>query len=177
MHIILGIIGLLAAASFWIYRINAAARGAQELADLAGEAANLPRKMRFKSKTGKKAIDVLEDPREAAAVILAGYMLEAGDVPSDKREQLAAILGERFEISRNTSEEMVAQAFWMHADIANPDSVVNKMVDLVGKTAGANALRDLDSMLDAVAPSQDQDMSQKSYRMKVRNRSALHFRE
>lgn len=177
MHIILGIIGLLAGASFWIYRINAAARGAQDLADLAGEAANLPRKMRFKSKTGKKAVDVLEDPREAAAVVLAGYMLEAGDVPSDQREQLAAMLGERFEVSRNTGEEMVAQAFWIHADIANPDSVINKMIDLIGKTAGADALRDLAGMLEAVAPAESQGASQKSYLMKVRNRSNLHFRE
>lgn len=177
MHIILGLIGILAAASFWIYRINAAARGAQELAELAGEAANLPRKMRFKSKTGKKAIDVLEDPREAAAVVLAGYMLEAGDVPSDKREQLAAMLGERFEVSRDTGEEMVAQAFWIHADIANPDSVINKMIDLVGKTAGADALRDLIVMLEVVMPTESQYASQKSYLTKVRNRSALHFRE
>ena len=177
MHIILGIIGLLAAAGFWIYRINAAARGAQELAELAGEVANLPRKMRFKSKTGKKAIDVLEDPREAAAVILAGYMLEAGDVPSDKRDQLAAMLGERFEVSRNTGEEMVAQAFWIHADIANPDSVINKMIDLVGKAAGADALRDLIGMLEVATPTESQDASQKSYLTKVRNRSALHFRE
>lgn len=177
MHIILGIIGLLAAAGFWIYRINAAARGAQELAELAGEVANLPRKMRFKSKTGKKAIDVLEDPREAAAVILAGYMLEAGDVPSDKRDQLAAMLGERFEVSRNTGEEMVAQAFWIHADIANPDSAINKMIDLVGKAAGADALRDLIGMLEVATPTESQDASQKSYLTKVRNRSALHFRE
>ena len=177
MHIILGLIGILAAASFWIYRINAAARGAQELAELAGEAANLPRKMRFKSKTGKKAIDVLEDPREAAAVVLAGYMLEAGDVPSDKREQLAAMLGERFEVSRDTGEEMVAQAFWIHADIANPDSVINKMIDLVGKTAGADALRDLIGMLEVAMPTESQYASQKSYLTKVRNRSALHFRE
>lgn len=177
MHIILGLIGILAAASFWIYRINTAARGAQDLADLAGEAANLPRKMRFKSKTGKKAVDVLEDPREAAAVVLAGYMLEAGDVPSDKREQLAAMLGERFEVSRDTGEEMVAQAFWIHADIANPDSVINKMIDLVGKTAGADALRDLIGMLEVAMPTESQYASQKSYLTKVRNRSALHFRE
>lgn len=99
MHIILGLLSVLGAIGFFLWRMNTAARAARELADVAGEVANLPRKMRFRSKASKRGIDVIDDSREAAAALVYGAAASKGDPTAGDRALIAERLARLSEIS------------------------------------------------------------------------------
>lgn len=177
MYIILGFIGIFVVVSFWIYCINVVVCGVQEFVELVGEVVNFLCKMCFRSKIGKKVIDVLEDLCEVVVVVLVGYMLEIGDVFLDKCDQLVVMFGECFEVLCIIGEEMVVQVFWIYVDIVNFDLVINKMIDLVGKSVGVDVLCDLDRMFDVVMLVENWDVSQKVFFLKVCNCLVLYFCE
>lgn len=151
MHIVLGLIGLLAAAGFWIYRIRDAARGAQELGELAGEAANLPRKMRFQHKARKKALEVIDDPREAAAVLMLGVARGQGEITVEQKRAISAQIQQNFELDAESADELLARAGWISSDIKDPQTLVRKMIDFIRIRLGEAELRQLDQMLREIA--------------------------
>ncbi len=151
MHIVLGLIGILAAAGFWIYRINAAARGAQELADLAGTAANLPRKMRFQHKARKKGLAIVEDPREAALILMLGVARTAGEVSIEQKGVIRDQAMKHFQASEDEAEELLSRASWASSDLTNPDDAISRMVDLIAQKVNEEDRPGLIEMLRAVA--------------------------
>ena len=83
MPYIIGLLGVLAAAGIWIYRINAAARGAQELADIAGEAANLPRKW--------PTLWVVQPEHAALFLVIAMHARSDAECPRSREDWMAHI--------------------------------------------------------------------------------------
>lgn len=151
MHIILGLLGLIAAAGFWIHRINAAARSAQDIADIAGEAANLPRKMRFQHRARKKALEIVDDPREAACVLMLGVARGKGEMTTEQKVAIREQMEEHFRASTEDAEELLARASWVSSDVKDPQTLIRKMVDFLIKQVTQDELRQLDDMLLSIA--------------------------
>ena len=66
MHII-GIIIALATAVFWVGR---AARSAKDIADMASTLKNMKRPNQFKSRSPKREISEIDDPMDAAVILM-----------------------------------------------------------------------------------------------------------
>jgi uncharacterized tellurite resistance protein B-like protein len=152
MHIILGLLGILGAAAFFLYRMNMAANAARELADAAGELSNLPRKMRFRKKAGRRGLDVIDDPREAAAALVYGAAACKGDPAPDNKRALAARLALLFEISDDDAAEVLARAAWHVGSLNDPLTTVNKLTDGLLADVGRDACMALRTiMVETVA--------------------------
>ena len=70
MHIVILILGILTTIGIWSWRIQMARRGAKVAMDAARTLTNAPRRFAFKYKAGRNGISLIEDPREAAAVMM-----------------------------------------------------------------------------------------------------------
>lgn len=157
MHILIGLMGLIAAVGFWIYRARDAARGAQELADLAGEAANLPRKMRFQHKARKKGLAMVEDPREAALILMLGVARTAGEVSLEQKSIIRTQAMQHFQVNEDEAEELLARAAWASSDLANPDNAITRMIDLIAQSVSDNERAGMLDMLRAVARAEGEE--------------------
>ena len=151
MHILLGLVGIIAAAGVWIYRIRAAADAARDVADLAGEAANLPRKLRFRGKARRKGLDVIDDPREAAGVLMLCVLRVDGEVTAAHKEAVAGQMVEGFQLDQDGAEEILARASWQISDMVDETNAINKMVDFIIERVGREEMPVLLRMLEAVA--------------------------
>lgn len=175
MHIILGLLGLVSAIGFIIWRIHTAAQVAREVADAAGELANLPRKMRFKTKAGKRGVDVIDDPREAAAALVFGAAAAKGDPGPQDKAAMAHRLAELFEIPEADAAELLARAAWHVGVLNDPLNAVSKLTDRlvreVGREACANLLAVMTETADSVQGPGDQQA--KYYVTKFADRAGL----
>jgi uncharacterized tellurite resistance protein B-like protein len=175
MHILLGLVGAVAAIGFWIYRIRAAADAAREVADLAGEAANLPRKLRFRGKARRKGLDVIDDPREAAGVLMLCVLRIDGEVTPAHKEAVTGQMVTGFELDRDAAEEILARASWHVSEMVDETNAINKMVDFIIERVGRDEMPVLMRMLEAVAASDGEPSAhQQAYIKRCRMRAGLH---
>lgn len=174
MHIVMAILGVLGTAAFIVWRIHIASQAARDLADLAGEAANLPRKMRFRSKAKRRAVETIDDPREAAAVLIFGVAACAGPVSEPSRAAMTQDMAQLFEISEAEATELAARAAWHVGGMIDPLNVVNRLTDIVAEKAGNAALSSLASIIQAsAARTEMQSADQSAFIAKFRRRAGL----
>jgi len=151
MHIVLGLLGLLAAIGAIAWRINMAMKGAEVIKDVAQTTANLPRKMRFKAKANRQRLSAVEDPREAAAILLLGMARAGGEVTKEHKQAIRSRMESEFGVTQTISEELLARASWYSANIADPADLVPRMTDFLVKHVSATELAQVSTMLEAVA--------------------------
>ncbi|GJL97228.1 MAG: hypothetical protein DHS20C06_10450 [Hyphobacterium sp.] len=151
MHIALGLLGLLAAIGAIAWRINMAMKGAEVIKDVAQTTANLPRKMRFKAKANRQKLSAIDDPREAAAVLLLGMARAGGEVTKEHKQTIRSRMEIEFGVTPALSEEFLARASWHSANVADPADLVPRKTDFLAKQVGAIELAQVSTMLDAVA--------------------------
>ena len=163
MHILIAILGAVGAVAFFIWRLNQASQAARELSETASELANLPRKMRFKGKAGKRGIDVIDDPREAAAALVYGAIVSGDDATPDRKAALAESLAEVFQVSEDEAKELVARAAWHINALNDPINTVNPLTDRLIAEVGREAMADLKRLMDAEAAKAERSSSDQRY--------------
>ena len=126
--ILLGVFGFIAV---WYWRIKALQEVAKDGRKIAETVGNLHRKLRFKNKTGKLGLAAVDDPREAAAIL----MLEIAQARGTLTErQEAAVRGEvmhHFEFNEADSNSLITQAGWLSRNGGASHVVMSKMTDFV----------------------------------------------
>lgn len=153
MHIIVALLGLLGFVAVWYWRLKMLREVAKDGRKIAETVGNLPRKMRFKNKSGKGGLAVVDDPREAATILMLEIAQARGTL-TEKQE--AAIRGEvmhHFEFNEADANELISQSGWLSRNAGASHVVMSKMTDFIRKTAGMTnkELVDLDGMLVAVS--------------------------
>ena len=175
MHILMMIFAVLSLIGVWAWRINMARRGAREVIDLAKTAANAPRRLAFRYKSGKNGLSLIDDPREAAAIMMMEVALGRGGPLT--RAQESVILEEiqrHFSFSPTDAEGLMAHAAWVTQTAPVPQETMRKLSQLIltDKLLGPKEVVDLDGMLVSVteaegAPTRDQLNLLQIYRDKV----------
>lgn len=107
MHILIAVLGALAAA-FWAftYFVGAAREGQDALRDVKGAF----RGAKWSKKIGQRMIENLADPREAAAVLLYQIAAYDGAVTDRQRRQIVTDMKETFSADDETAEALFAFA-------------------------------------------------------------------
>ncbi len=153
MHIIVALLGILGFIAVWYWRLKMLQQVARDGRKMAETVVNLPRKMRFKQRSGKGGLSVVDDPREAATILMLEIAQARGTL-TEKQE--AAIRGEimhHFEFPEDDANELIAQAGWLSRSGGASHVVVSKMTDFVRHSPGMTnkELVDLDGMLVTVS--------------------------
>lgn len=151
MHIIMMVIGVLAGLGALIWRIQMAAQAAREVGDLAKTAANLPRRLAFRHKTGKRGSKLVTDPREAATVLMLEIARENGDISKEQKTAICDMICEHFDFSAEDAEELMTQAAWVSQEEARTTGLQKKMIRLIMSSVTEAELVSLSEMLEHVA--------------------------
>lgn len=164
MHILFGLLAIITFVSVWAWRLRMARDAARDGLDLARTAANMPRRLAFKYKAGKNGLALIDDPREAAAIMMMEVARARGGPVTDRQSDvIEAECRAVFSMDTGSAEELVAHAAWATNSAPPPDEVMRKLSRLIvsSKSLGPKEVVDLDGMLVAVseaegAPTRDQ---------------------
>jgi hypothetical protein len=154
MHILLGLLGLLIAIGVWVWRLQMAKRGLDVAVDVAKTVANAPRRFAFKYKTGQGGLDLIDDPREAAAILLMQVALARGGGLTDKQSDvIEAEIRTTFQVNAGEAEELAAHAAWVCQSSPPARETVTRLSKLIvsASSLGPKEVVDLDAMLVAVS--------------------------
>jgi hypothetical protein len=154
MHILLGLIAILATIGFWVWRLQMAKRGLDVAVDVAKTVANAPRRLAFKYKTGKGGLDLIDDPREAAAIMMMQIALaRGGPLTPLQGDVIEAEVREHFQYTSGEAEELAAHASWVSQSCPPPQQTMTRLSRLIVNSSqlGPKEIVDLDAMLVAVS--------------------------
>lgn len=164
MHFLIGFLGILVAIGLWSWRLRMAREGGGEAADLARTAANLPRRMAFKYRSGRNGLELIDDPREAAAIMMMEVARARGEPLTDRQSHsMIEEMIQHFRFTAEQAHELVAHAGWATNKAPLPQETMRRLSQkIVGERyLGPKEVVDLDSMLVAVSeaegvPTRDQ---------------------
>lgn len=151
MHIVMLVISVLGAGAGLIWWLGRAAEGARNVADAAGELRNLPRKHRFTSKSRKQGIEIIDDSREAATLLLLTVARESGEVTVEQKREISRQMQAHFSMDPEEAGDMLHQISWLSANSAVPSNVLGRMMDVLRRYVGKDELSDLHDMMSRVA--------------------------
>jgi len=154
MHILLGLLAILTAIGVWVWRVRMAKQGLEAAAEIAKTVANAPRRLSFKYKAGQGGIDLIDDPREAAAIMMMQVALARGAPLSDlQSDSIEAEIREHFQFSATEAEDLAAHAAWVSRTCPPPRDTMTRLSKLIVNSTqlGPKEVVDLDAMLVAVS--------------------------
>ena len=147
MPVLLAILGAIAAAAFWYYRIRAAGDMAGDLADAANDVRLAARRFGYKRKTNVHPADAVDDARVAAAGIVLAIAAMDQAVGEADTKALTIEAQSKFGIDKAQALEIVTLARWVVEQCGNRDEAVRRLARRVRDLAGAEAAADLSEMV------------------------------
>jgi len=126
MHVILGILAAVIAVAFLLYRIYIAVQIGRGVARSAGKAGQYVRRRRLPGKNSK-AFEQIEDPRTAAAAILASIVEEGRAMTNEQETHAVAAMKDSFVVNRQQAEHFLSEGRWLARDAANTVALVNRL--------------------------------------------------
>lgn len=153
MHILAILIGIVSFIAIWYYRIKMIQEAAKDGKKVLETVTNLPRKMRFKSRTGKAGLDVVDDPREAATILMLEVAQARGTLTSNQEATIRGEIMQHFDFTEADASELMTQAAWLSRNGGASHVVIARMADFIKQVPGMGTkeLIDLDEMLVTVS--------------------------
>ncbi|MCA8900948.1 MAG: hypothetical protein KDA53_06815 [Hyphomonas sp.] len=152
------------------------ARGAaHEAFKVAEAAANMPRKLAFRYKASKNGLSLIQDPREAAAIMMMEIArARGGPVTERQSEAIELEIRQNFAFSAMEAEDLAAHAAWVTNSAPPPGETMRRLSALIinSPDLGPKEVVDLDAMLVNVSeaegvPTRDQLALLQVYRDKA----------
>ncbi|TRW98293.1 hypothetical protein FNJ84_05810 [Paracoccus sp. M683] len=124
---VFAIIGALAAAGFWIWRIRMAGEAARELGNMANDVLGAARALGFRRRANTHPADSIDDP-ELAITATAMAFLELDGLPSREDQQaLAQSLTKQLASTRTKIEEMMIVGRWLVNECNGPQPAITRL--------------------------------------------------
>lgn len=151
MHILLVIFGVLSAAALWWWRIKMIGGAARDVARGAKTVANMPRRLGFKHRAGRSALEISDDPREAAMAIMLEVAKAADDPGEAETDLMLSRAMEIFRVSETEADEYLNRADWFTRQARNGDQLIRQMASTLRKTVAPEQHSDLGEVLEDLA--------------------------
>lgn len=176
MHIVIAVLGAIAAVYFFIIRARNAAEMTNEIVDAANDVRLAARRFGFRTFKNRHPVEGIEDPNIAIATI-ANAFLELEGLPS--REQQNALLRQmqtELRLSLTDAEELLVLGRWMQGQCGGASPAISRAARKLHKLQGAAALTPLMPILkeSVLAASQGLSERQKEALQDIKN--AFHIR-
>lgn len=156
MHILLSILGALGTAVFVLWRLHMAAHMASDLVDAASSARGFFCRWRWRRKANVNPIDLVEDPREAASILMVAVAQADGPISDRERDAIRTQMQTRFGATLQQSIELLARAQWMAREGVDAAEVMRRLKPLIERTCDTQHRRELIEMLSEVASADGQ---------------------
>ncbi len=125
---ILGVIAaLIGAVSFALWRLNSAADAVRNLSGAAEDAHGLWRRFTWRRKLAKDRLELIKDPREAAAGMLVAVAQMDGALTAGEQVALVAEFRKTFEMTEPQAQELLARSRWSVGEVRDLDRCLFKL--------------------------------------------------
>lgn len=149
MHIILGILGAIAAASYYFFVIKRAGDAAGQAVDMAQQIRGKIRRNAFKKKVDGSVLTAVEDAGTAAAIIMVKTAECKGIITDEARNAIKAIISD--EIGMPDSDEIVPFAEWVSNQVASPNDIIRQFKSLWMNNLNPTQMSEFIDMVQRVA--------------------------
>ena len=147
MHIILGILGLAAAAYFLVMRARNGAEMAGELLEVADDIRAAARRWGFRRNRNVHPVDDIDDPRVATAAIGTAF-IALDDLPTaDARSKLAASVARTNDLPAKDAQELLILGQWLVENSGGPAQSLTRLSKRLFKLGGNNQYGPLTGLL------------------------------
>lgn len=150
MPVLLALLGLISAAAIWYYRARDAHHAAGDLMEMANDVRLAARRFGFKRKVNVHPVDSIDDPRLAAAGIVAAVAGMGASIEGDDLAEMSRQFQSVFQVERGEADEIITFARWIAEQCGTRSEAVRRLSKRLASLAGGNVRQDLDRMLDAV---------------------------
>ncbi len=156
MPALIALIGIVAAAGFWFYRIRAAKDAAGEMFEMANDVRLAARRFAYKRKHSTHPIDGVDDARLAAAGIMAIAAEIDGHVTANEQRVMVEQAASVFNCGQAEAEEMIVFGRWLASQGNNRDETVRRLYKRMISLGGTETIPDMVRMVEAVAAADGQ---------------------
>lgn len=170
MHIILGILGAIAAASYYFFIIRRGADAANQAIDMAQTVRGKMRRNAFRKKADGSVLTAVEDAGTAAAIIMVKTAECKNIMTDESRDFIKAIIKD--EIGMPDSDEVVPFAEWISNQVASPNDIIRQYKSLWMSNLNATQMSEFIEMVQRVASMDESEPNgeQKEIIRQMRNR-------
>ena len=151
MHILIGLLTLLGVVAVWIWRARAAADASREIVDAASDARAALRRYGYRRKAGQHPADSVDDPRLAAAGIMAALARMDGDVTAEQSNALRVECRASFRVGQQEADDMAAYGRWLASQTPQPSELIRRLTRIIREQAPREAHQDLLRMMERIA--------------------------
>lgn len=150
MHIVLALVGVLAAAAFWIYRIRQAADTTRVVLDAAQDVKAAARRFGFRTRANQHPTEGVDDPRVTCAALLVLVADADGGISQAEQHAILQQLQSVFQLSIQDAEELYLFAKWLANQSSNPDDMTRRVIKRTVTLGGRDTIADMISMVSKV---------------------------
>jgi len=151
MSILLGILAAMGTLGVILWRLNAAAEAAKGLAETANDARGLFRRWRWQNRFAADTLDLVTDPREAAAAMMVATAQYDGAMSEREREAILASITGVLGATAKQAEDLLAHARWLTRDSRDLDRCLMKLALVLQKSCTPDQCADVVAMMQRVA--------------------------
>lgn len=151
MHIIIGLAALLGTIGIVLWRLNQASEAARGLIDTADDVQGFFRRRKWRKKLADDPLQLVDDPRVAAAVMMVAVAQQDGAVTQAEQSLIINQMMEKFSSTASVADELFAHARWIARDVIDLDTCFRRVAPIIEKTCGPKEREQLLEMLAAVA--------------------------
>jgi uncharacterized tellurite resistance protein B-like protein len=141
----MGLVGVL------LWRLNQASDAAKGLLETAEDTRGFFRRMAWRRKSGKNPLDVLDDPREAAAAMMAAIAQWDAAISDREMDAIRVQTQKHFQADGERANELLATGRWLARDVTDLGAFLRRASSVVLKKCTPKERQDLLAMLNAVA--------------------------
>ena len=127
MPALIALLGILAGAAIWVWRMRNAARATSEIVEMVGDARAAARRFGFRRRANVHPVESIEDPAVAIATLAVAF-LELDALPT-REQQIALGRGLQHELGLSLphAEELVVLGRWMMTECGGPEPAVTRV--------------------------------------------------
>lgn len=151
MHIILGLLTVIGVIALWIWRARMAGEAAREIVDAATDVQSAFRRYGYRRQAGKHPAENLDDPRLAAAGMMASVARLGGDMSAESMNAIRVECRASFRLGDKEADEIAAFGRWIAEQSKDPDDAMRRLVKVVRDKAPREAHEDMIAMMTRVA--------------------------
>ena len=133
MHVLLGILAVIGGIAFWVIRANMAAKSGQELVETVKDLRNMKRSHDFRKKAEKDPVRLLDDPRIAAAAVLAALAGAERGLSKREEQEIPAKMASLFAMEQQEAVDLFAQGRWYIRELHNLDAIVDRFAAIISR--------------------------------------------
>ncbi len=149
MHILIALAGIFGGLAFWWWRLKMMKEAADDVTDVAGRALGKYRRYKFRKKAESSAVEAVEDPLAAAAIMMIAVAQGETDLtPAAEKvieQEVARAMG------RDDPTELMVFAKWVARHVEDANNISLRYQKLWTRKLNRDELRDLVAMVRRAA--------------------------